>query len=216
MTDYIYKLGNYDAQAFESLFSCEGYYDLYNIDSATLKTLNLTKARRQNGGIGHDTTRRTYEFIISPNFGFLGSPEPLMKDCELKLSFDRANFKTAIQEIGTVTTASTKIEIANVVAYTEYVSSPTIQSYFSKIDSGPIIYQYDECEVYTKNIPKGETTIRFDNLKGGNVPSYIFAGIIEQSALEGNLAYSSTRFKNHNVEEFNISLNGNSKIFNKY
>ena len=132
-----------------------------------------------------------------------------MKDCELKLSFDRTNFKTAIQEIGTVTNASTKIELKNVVAYTEYTSSQDLQNYFSRIDSSPMIYQYDECEVRTKNIPKDETTIRFDNLKGGNVPSYIFAGIIEQGALEGNLAYSSTRFKNHNVEEFNISLNGN-------
>ena len=159
-------------------------------------------------GIAKTSTKKMYEFVISPNFGFLGSPEPLMKDCELKLSFDRSKFKTAILEIATPTTALTKLEISNPVAYTEYISSSALDNYFAKIDTSPMIYQYDECEVFIKNIPQSETTIRFDNLKGGNVPSYIFAAIIEQSALEGNLGLSSTGFQNHHVEQFNISLNG--------
>ena len=44
-------------------------------------------------------TKRRYEFAFIPNNGFLTSPELLMKDCELKLSFDRANPKIALTKI---------------------------------------------------------------------------------------------------------------------
>ena len=52
--------------------------------------------------------------------------------------------------------------------------------------------------------------IRFDNLRGGNIPSHMFIGLIETSALNGDLTKSSTRFGHHGVSEMNITLNGNS------
>jgi len=215
LTDYIYKLGNFDANALDSLFTFEGYFDHFNANAQACKSSAFAAVRtiRTSMGITKTANDKIYEFVISPNFGFLGSPEPLMKDCELKLSFDRTKFKNALMEIATPTTPlktenNNYLEILNPVAYTEYISSPALEHYFAKIDTSPIIYQYDECEVFIKNIPQNETTIRFDNLKGGNVPSYIFAAIIEQSALEGSLYYSSTGFKSNNVDEFNITLNG--------
>ena len=203
----------------ESLFVTEGYYDLFNCNKPTLVASGnapIAMKRRVNGF--HDSTRKKYiyEFIISPTMGFLGSPEPLMPDCELKLSFDRTPFSNAIVEMGTPNETCTKLEIKDCVAYTEYVSSPSLQQYFAKIDTNPIIYQYDECEVLIKNIPKTETTIRFDNLKGGNIPSYLFAAVIPQAALDGDIENSSTYFQHENVEEFNITLNGKRFLLKSY
>ena len=71
-------------------------------------------------------------------------------------------------------------------------------------------YEYEDCEVFVKSIPQGDTTVRFDNLRGGNVPSHMFVGFIETAALNGNHLKASTRFSPHGVEYMNISLNGNS------
>ena len=153
---------------------------------------------------------RRWTFVICPNFGFLASPEPLMKNCELKLSFDRSNAYTSVLDVGSATPAIDYIEIKDCYAVTEYVSSENIRSYFDRIDYEPIRYEYDACEVMVKSIPTGETEIRFDNLRGGILPLAMFAAIAPQSGLSGDKSTSSTFFKNHKVEEMNITLNGNS------
>ena len=115
-----------------------------------------------------------YEFILSPCNGFLQNSEPLMKDCELKLRFERAQWNV------------------------------------DKINSGPIMYEYQESEAIIKTLPQNETEIRLDGVKGGNLPTYLFAGIIPQSSLNGDTEHSSTAFKSYGVKEFNITVNGNS------
>ena len=153
---------------------------------------------------------RRWTFVICPNFGFLGSPEPLMSNCELKLSFDRSNAYTSVLDVGSTTPSMKDIEIKDCYAVTEYISSENLRTYFDRIDYQPIRYEYDACEVMVKSIPTGETEIRFDNLRGGVLPLAMFAAIAPQSSLSGDKAVSSTFFKNYNVEEMNITLNGSS------
>ena len=58
-------------------------------------------------------------------------------------------------------------------------------------------------------MPTDGTTIRLDNIRGGNTPKYLFAGVIPTKNLQGDWEKSSTAFEQHNVTEFNIALNGN-------
>ena len=53
-----------------------------------------------------------------------------------------------------------------------------------------------------------EQSIRLENLRGGNTPSYVFCGIIETAALNGSSTLSSTVFKNYGLQEFSLTLNG--------
>ena len=46
-----------------------------------------------------------------------------MKDCELKITFDRAAVENALVKIGEPTTVCKTLEIKDCVAITEYVSS---------------------------------------------------------------------------------------------
>ena len=46
-----------------------------------------------------------------------------------------------------------------------------------------------------------QKVIRLDNIRGGNIPSYLFAGIIKTEAITGSFDLSSTDFAWHNVEE---------------
>ena len=149
-----------------------------------------------------------YEFILVPNIGFLGDSTPLLNDCEVKLNFDRTPGSVAVlssQEIDTP-----YLEIKDCYATTEWVSSPSLKNYFAGIEYNPITYNYDEIEVLCKALPMNMTTMRLDNLRGGNVPSYMFAGIIPTDALNGDLALSSTNFGSHGITEINITMNGNS------
>ena len=205
----------------ESAYNAEGHFDQYNFTKEDLSDQSFQDSdvfyKRLSGAhfepypkdtSGSGTYR--YEFALTPNYGFLANPEPLLNNCQLKISFDRSNWATAISELGPVTNKCTFLEIEDCHAIAEYVSSPRIRNYFEAIDMGPILYHYEDCDVLVKSIPKNETEIRFDGLRGGNVPKYIFAAIIPQKNLNGNPEASSTRFENHGVEEFNIMLNGNS------
>ena len=191
-------------------YNCEGYFDQYNLSGDQLATLKDDVVKKRERMSTLSGTKRRYEFAITPNFGFLASPEPLLKNCELKLSFDRSNWKTAITEYETVTNACTKIEIDDCHAVTEYVSSPSMREYFSYIENDPIVYNYEECDIIIKSIPQNTAEIRFDNLKGGNIPKYLFIGVCPTSYLNGNKDISSTLFTHNGVEEVDITLNGNS------
>ena len=182
-----------------------------NFTATNLKgNLSFKKTRTDAGHYNSQTKTRRWHFVICPNFGFLGSPQPLMNNCELKLSFDRSSPLTSVLDCGNASPALEEIEIKDCYAVTEYVSSESLRNYFDHITYEPIRYEYDSCEVMVKSIPNGETDIRFDNLRGGTLPLAMFAAIVPQACLNGDKSMSSTYFKNYNVDEMNISLNGNS------
>ena len=79
----------------KSGFNAEGYFDNYNLDVNEFSGAQSLISMRQSVGINQGN-KRVYEFVITPNIGFLASPMPLMKDTELKLSFDRAPAKVAL------------------------------------------------------------------------------------------------------------------------
>ena len=177
-------------------------------DSATvIGSTSMQNIRKRAFEVNGDVTR--IDFTLIPNVGFLTNPDPLMKNCELKLSFDRADPQCAMIELETGTQLG-DLEISNCYAVTEYVSSPELRSYFDRIENIPIKYDYEDIEVLIKSIPQGDTNIRFDNLRGGKIPTHIFAGIIKTDALNGNQKLCSTKFSHANVTEMNITLNGNS------
>lgn len=206
------KIGNFNFQLLQSGLQTEGYFydplfddgDLIAAD--TLKKQWVLKRSEVSTKSG---AKQRYEFAFVPNNGFLCSPELLMKDCELKLSFDRANPKIALTKIKD-STPPDKIDILDCYAITEYISSPGIRSFFNTIENIPITYEYEEMEVLVKGLPTGTTTIQVDNIRGGNVPNYMFVGLIPSENLQGVYAKGATCFKQHNVEELNITLSGNS------
>ena len=188
----MYKIGNFSVDFISSGFIGEGYTDVFNADwSSGISAMTEYTQPRRNYAT-HANGKYTYDFCVIPLVGFLGNQDPLPLNTEVKLSFDRTN--AGIPLIAEAEVEDLTIEITDCYAMTEYVSSPELRSYFDGIDNHPIHYEYEECEVYTKSIPQGETNIRFDNLRGGNVPSHMFIGLIETAALNGDITKSSTRF----------------------
>ena len=201
--------------AIESLFQAEGFHDLYNYDASPLSNVaKLASGRKAQGVLDSVTNMRAYDFIIVPNCGFLNSNLPLLNDCELKLSFDRLTADVSLLSSPNSTPAKSiagkPIAIKDCVAITEYVSSESLRNYFSRIESQPILYNYEECEITLKNLPLNETDIRLDNIKGGRTPILLFAGVIPTVSLNGDLRYSSNAFTHSDVEHINITLNGNA------
>ena len=186
----------------KSVFHPEGYFDYFNSDKTELAAdaANGSVVKRRLYGVHSTGSIRRFEFIFSPNIGFLASPDLLMKDCELKLSFDRSNVANVVTEYDTVTHECKEIEIKDCYAVTEYVSSPSLRNYFEKIDTSPLVYEYDDCEVILKSIPLNDTDIRFDTVRGGNIPDYIFAAVVPQASLNGDFEKSSTYFHRHKVD----------------
>ena len=210
--DYVQKIGNFNASYIDTVFGLEGYNDLYNFTTTELSAAKSTLTKRYvNGRLNGDNI--IYDFVFIPNCGFLNSNLPLISDCELKLSFDRTKSDVSMIKSEVEITKSCEgepIAINDCVAIAKYVGSEELDEYFRKIDSDPIPYYYEDCEVSLKTLPLNETDIRIDNIKGGPTPSCMFAGIIESAALAGNMEMSSTRFCCNNVIGFNITLNGNS------
>ena len=193
----------------ETGFMTEGYFDHYNADDTELMA-EPSVIERRNYLYHQSGTKRRYEFAYTPSMGFLGSPLPLLNDTELKISFDRSRPEVALIATSSVTNDCEYIEINDCYAVTEYISSPETREMFRSIDISPIIYEYDSVDVLIKNIPKGETDIRLDNIRGGINPSYLFLGLIPQKNLNGDYAKCSTSFRHYGLNEINITLNGNS------
>ena len=210
LSDYINKVGNFDSSALSSTFNAEGYFDPMNFSAedlgASLSFLNNRRAYKTTQGDFHE-----WDFVVCLNTGFLSNNEPLPTNTELKLSFDRAPAYTAVLKMeSSAPDMDEPIVIKDVVATTEYISSPYWRDFFSSMDHTPQMFTYDDCEVMIKNIPNSETEIRFDNIRGGKTPNCMFFAIIPQSCLKGDVGLSSTYFEQNNVQEMNLTLNGNS------
>ena len=215
LIDYIDKIGNFGCDALETVFQLEGHSDMYNADTATLQKLSATvKTRRSMGRISG--TKIIYDFVFVPNDGFLNSNTPLLNDCELKLSFDRSKADLSFLKLGEVKNDLTDkvLEISNCFAVTEYISSEAIRRRFAKIDTRPMTYVYDNCDVTLKTLPINEANIRIDNIRGGNNPAILFVGVIKTSSLNGSFQLSSTGFHQADVSKISITLNG--KMVNGY
>ena len=204
----MYKVGNYNTDYITSVFVPEGYSDFTNCEAVNLLGEEGQKlvAVRERTAIKSGGKSR-YDFAFVPDMAFLANPDPLMTNCELKLRFDRAPPSVAVLQNVAGDHTISSINITDCYAVTEYISSPQLRNYF---ENGPVTYKYEDIEVLVKSIPYNQTNIRFDNLRGGNTPSHIFAGIIKTNALDGDVTLCSTKFSSYNVNEMNFTLNGNS------
>ena len=213
MTDYLVKIGNFNQSYTSTALNSELYFDTGNMSHdkllANKDTVELSRRDIWGDKVG-DSYR--YDFSIIPSFGFLGSALPLVKGVELKLSFDRApgNLGVFKWADGAENMDKSPLVIDNCHAITEWISSPALRSYFDGIDNNPILYKYEEAEVVVRALEKNDKNLRVDAIKGGNLPDFIFAGIIPQTALSGTLTECSTEFLQHDVIRFNITVDGHS------
>jgi len=199
------KLGNYTPDYMESAMSTEGSVDTWNLDKASLATETEVKDQRTIGSVTVGA-KRQYEFILIPNIGFLSSPDLLLKDCQLKLRFTRNDPNIAFINI-TDDAKLDVLEITNFTATSEFISSSPLRSHLRN-DTKPFLYKYEDVEVKIFSLPDNVTNWRVDNVYGGNLPLYIFAGLIDTERLQGHTHLASTKFRDHNVEELNIMVNG--------
>ena len=118
----MYKIGNFDTDYICSAFAGEGYADLWNLDASQLFAEQGQKIRDRRVEIGyHDTgnNKFIFDFCVVPNTGFLGNPDLLLKDAELKLSFDRSNVEQVLMCKSDVWSGlgNVKIDIKNCYCY---------------------------------------------------------------------------------------------------
>ena len=199
------KIGNYSLGYLESGLNTEGCYDMHNLDGSDFNSEQPSQATRTFSKITINNMDQ-YEFIFIPNIGFLSSPDLLLKDCHLKLKFIRAKPNIAFLNITDDTKLDT-LEITNFTATTEFISSPSLRSHLRN-DTKPFLYKYEDVMVKIFALPSNVTNWRIDNVYGGNLPLYIFAGIIETDRINGDITKCSTRFTHNEIDELNIMVNG--------
>ena len=211
MIDWLTKIGNFDMDYYQSAFAgLEGYFDLYCAEEGSEREKNSIRDYRRTG-IPKIGKNYIYEFILSPNDAFLNENKVLPPGVELKLVFDRLKSDFSVFKLDGIDTLSgSTIELKDVYAQVEYISSPALRAYHEKLNMTPLEFKYDDTTVLCKLLPKGETFIRLENIRGGNTPDYLFMGIIPTAALNGSTALSPVKFRNNGIKEINITLNGNS------
>ena len=216
LLDYITTLGNFDAGYIRSGLYANGYFDLFNVGTGALsnaESLKLLKESRVSLVDNDSGGAQIYECVYAPGLGLLNSKQPLLPGCEIKLSFDRAKAELALiktDKVKDVDLGAGVLKLTNLSVKARYFSSPSLRNFFAGISENPIRYSYDECSVYLKNLPKGETNIRMNNIIGGLTPSHLFCAVIESDALNGDLELSTTKFERHGVKEMDLTLNGQS------
>ena len=217
------KLGNYSENQMRSSLNCEGWFDMRNYDADQMRTdqKHITgdlEICRRNGyvQVTKDSVKyRQYDFSYIPDFGFLGSMDPLAKNVELRLNFDRAPKSYSVMDYtGSGSDDDLKKDgpwkINDCHCVTEYISSPDLRSYYDTIQHSPLTYDYEDFVVITRPLDEKQKTLRVDGIQGGNLPIYMFAGIIDSSAIDGTKEKTVTGFRQFGVNQFNITLNGQS------
>ena len=208
--------GNFVPGYITSGFFPAGYFDEWSLNTSSIEgnadaTAKLEKSRESHLSTAGNMV--TYDLLFKPPSGILNSSKPLLPKTEMIISFDRASSELALinkEQAYESPLAGKVIELTNVFLRATYQSSPFLRSHFDQISTRDISYKYDECAVYHKTLPQGSSIIRLSNIIGGNTPSYLFAGIIKASALNGSFLESSTRFERHGVSEFDLTLDGYS------
>ena len=210
LNDWILKTGNLNPDYVTTLYEIEGYFDKYSLDELVGNDKEKVIAHRRES-FPIKNGKYIYEFIMTPNDSFLNENHTLPPGVELKLTFDRHQAQYSCITIGEDKTLKGKVlELKDVYAQVEYISSPILRSYFDRREIEPIVYKYDEISVLCRSVPINEQYVRLENIKGGNTPDYVFFGLVKSSALNGSLDFASLNFANNNVKEVNLTLNGNS------
>ena len=208
------RLSNFDTDYIDSVMPMEGVYDSYDISAADLQGASgQIVIKQRNMNYIEVNNNHIYDVLYTPLQGFLNNNVPLLQNTELKLTFDRSRAETALLNVPSGDNsgfAGKAIEIKECYAVAEYISSPSLRAYFNQIDRSPLNYKYDEVDVTIRAIPQHESFVRLDNIRGGNLPDFIFFGIIEADAFNGTFEKSSTGFYQCNVEEVNLTVNGNA------
>ena len=147
LIDWLYKTGNFNAGHVTSALMSEGYYDSYNFTAEKLNQNSSYLSNRRDAMVMNGDKCR-WEFSFTPSIGFLGNPDELLTDCELKLSFDRADPYTSLFRLGDDAEEYDKpLELLDIYAVAEYVSSEDLREKFSTLDIQPFTYSYDDCDV---------------------------------------------------------------------
>lgn len=209
------KIGNYNIDYIYTYYETEGYYDRNIYESSTDdEKLQLVAYRRKNATTITDSKgekKFVYEFLMTPNDPFLNENKPLPPGVELQLSFDRLISDFSVLNVTNTDPMKGKIlELKNVYASVEYVTSDALRTYSDRISATPIPFIYDECTVLYKALPLNDQQIRLENIRGGNTPDYVFIGIIETEKISGSTKTSAIEFKSSAIKEFNLTLNGSS------
>ena len=211
MNDWMVKYGNLNPDYVTSVYEMEGYFDKYGaFEELSDDAKNQIVAHRRQGLPARDQ-KYIYELIFTPNDSFLNENHTLPQAVEMKLTFDRLTAQHSCIAIDSDKSLYGKVlELKDVFAQVEYISSPILRSYFDTRDYEPIIYKYDEISVLCRSVPANEQYVRLENIRGGNTPDYVFFALIKSKSLNGSLQTGSASFKNNGVKELNLTLNGNS------
>ena len=115
------------------------------------------------------------------------------------------------------------LTVKNCFAEVDYISSPYLRSMMNSLDSKPLQFKYDDADIIYKAVPvksghkyqkkincvkMNQQSVRMENLRGGNTPQFVFFGLIETEALNGSSTLSSSVFKNYDLQEVSLTLNG--------
>lgn len=82
------------------------------------------------------------------------------------------------------------------------------QSLESQLASTPALYNITQSKIKTFNIPTGTTSLDIPNIIQGNIPRSVHIGFITNDAMNGVITANPFCFGNHNINNFNIKLNG--------
>ena len=211
--EYISILGNYDPDYLSTGFGANGYFDTWNLSTAELGTDRLDRLKIQRSSLvdssAHPSGYKTYQLIFRPPFGIFNCLKPLGTGHEIKILFDRAPSEAAlIAEVKDTENPlkGKSLEIRNPYIKATYATSQYLRDAINNDTSQE--YIYDELNVFQKNIPIGETLIRLPNIIGGQLPKFIFAGILPSLALNPDQHTCLTEFPQCGVEEFSFTFNG--------
>jgi hypothetical protein len=78
----------------------------------------------------------------------------------------------------------------------------------AQLATTPALYNITQSKIKTFNIPAGATSLEIPNIIQGNLPRSVHIGFVSNGTFNGSINTNPFKFHHHNVNSFNIKING--------
>lgn len=172
--------------------------------------------QEENFTFENDGSERRYENIKGRPFSFSNIVHSdffhcqryLIPNTELKLKFIRND--DAFSLLAAAGTEVPNIRISDLRLSMRKIKIDPVykEAQEKKLLTHPAIYPLTQSKIKTFQIPTGTSSIELPSIIQGNLPRSIIIGFVSAHAFNGSIHGNPFFFNHHNVNNFNIKLNG--------
>lgn len=179
---------------------------------------DVAKKRDENNNNGFKEraelfcTNNYFHFSVKLRIDLANIEQLLQPGVQLRFELERNNDPFVLMsDVGNSTSYQFDIKDTS-IQFDKLVPTESYSNHFeTNVSKSPLIYNYDKSNIYTFNWPANINDLSIHQLfHSDKLPSYLVFGMVEDQSFIGDVSKNPFNFKNFDVCEFYLLVNGKS------